>query len=139
MKVLRQTMRPELLNRFDKIILFNNLDHHQVGMICDLMLVELNHRLASKGVAIVATNKLRRELVERGYDPKYGARPLRRVIQDLLEDPLADQLIMGKIRRGDVVRADWVDGQVQLARQAEGDSATSRRRKAAKSSAPKTH
>lgn len=119
MQELRHTMRPELLNRFDQMVLFNNLGSKEVDTICGLMLGELSRRLLGKGIALTVTAKMRRHLVEHGYDAKYGARPMRRVIQDELELVLADQIISGQIKRGDVVKADYKADQVMLIRQSE--------------------
>lgn len=110
LKALRQTMRPELINRFDKVVLFNGLGTKEVGQILNIMLERLSRRLQPKGIAFTITPKLRRYLIDHGYDTKYGARPLRRIIQDKLESVLADQLILGKIKRGQVVRADLTNG-----------------------------
>ena len=114
MKALRNTMRPELLNRFDQIVMFNSLGQKEVGSIFDLLTTDLNQRLTNKGIALLITPRLKRHLVEQGYDDKYGARPLRRVIQNELERPIADQIIAGQIKRGDIVRADWKAGAVAL-------------------------
>lgn len=117
MKTLRQTMRPELLNRFDQIVLFNRLNQTEVSQICDLLLGQLNQRLMAKNIAMTVSPRLRRHLVEVGYDAKYGARPLRRTIQNELEEELANQLIDGRIKRGDIIRADYRGGKVTLTHQ----------------------
>lgn len=104
-KSLRELMRPELLNRFDAIITFNALNRNEVSQILDLMLDDLNERLAAKGAGIVVAANARKYLIERGYDPKFGARPLRRTIQNELENLIAEQMIEKKIGRGDIVRA----------------------------------
>jgi ATP-dependent Clp protease ATP-binding subunit ClpC len=119
MKSLRQTMRPELINRFDKIVVFNSLGEKQVGQILDIMTDELNDRLAEKGIGITLTKKLKQHFVQKGYNEKYGARPLRRILQDELEDTIADEIIAGKIKRGNVAKADYVGSKVVLTVQAE--------------------
>lgn len=108
-KALQQSMRPELVNRFDSVVVFDALNSSQISKICDLMIRKLNERLAIKGVSVVITSRMRRHLVKAGYDSKYGARPLRRAIQDNIENELADQMVAGKIRKGDVVRIDYHD------------------------------
>ncbi|MDR1970064.1 MAG: ATP-dependent Clp protease ATP-binding subunit [Candidatus Nomurabacteria bacterium] len=113
-KSLRELMRPELLSRFDAIITFNNLSRDEVSEILDLMLDDLNQRLAAKGVGVVVAASARKFLIERGYDPKFGARPLRRVVQNELENLIAEQLITKKIGRGDVVRASAHNGKITL-------------------------
>ena len=119
MKALRNTMRPELLNRFDQIILFNSLGDKEISAIFDLAMSNLNERLAGQGVALLITPKLKKWLINKGSDSRYGARPLRRTIQDELERAVADQMIAGKIRRGDVVKADLKSGKVELIQQTE--------------------
>ena len=119
MKALRNTMRPELLNRFDQIILFNSLGDKEISAIFDLAMSNLNERLAGQGVALLITPKLKKWLINKGSDSRYGARPLRRTIQDELERVVADQMIAGKIRRGDVVKADLKSGKVELIQQTE--------------------
>jgi ATP-dependent Clp protease ATP-binding subunit ClpA len=113
---LREIMRPELLNRFDAIITFDALTRDEVSRILDLMLDDLNQRLASKGVGVVIGASARKFLIEKGYDPKFGARPLRRAVQNELENLVAEQMIEKKIGRGDVVRATVRDGQIALNR-----------------------
>ncbi|MCL2452001.1 ATP-dependent Clp protease ATP-binding subunit, partial [Candidatus Saccharibacteria bacterium] len=116
---LRELMRPELLNRFDAIITFSSLTRHEVSQILDLMIDDLNQRLASKGVGVVVSASARKFLINRGYDPKFGARPLRRAVQDELENLIAEQMITKKIGRGDIVRATAKNGKVALVKQNE--------------------
>lgn len=125
MKALRSSMRPELLNRFDQIVMFNSLGQKEMSLIFDLLLDDLNKRLSGKGMAMMVSPKLKRWLIERGYDSKMGARPLRRTIQNELERVVADQIIGGKLRRGDIVRADLKGDKVVLVQQSE--RASSRR------------
>ena len=125
MKALRSSMRPELLNRFDQIVMFNSLGQKEISLIFDLLLDDLNKRLSGKGMAMIVSPKLKRWLIERGYDSKMGARPLRRTIQNELERVVADQIISGKLRRGDIVRADLKGEKIVLVQQSE--HASSRR------------
>ena len=125
MKALRSSMRPELLNRFDQIVMFNSLGQKEISLIFDLLLDDLNKRLSGKGMAMMVSPKLKRWLIERGYDSKMGARPLRRTIQNELERVVADQIISGKLRRGDIVRADLKGDKIVLVQQSE--HASSRR------------
>jgi ATP-dependent Clp protease ATP-binding subunit ClpC len=113
-KSLREIMRPELLNRFDAIITFNSLARDEVSQILDLMLDDLNQRLASKGVGVVVGASARKFLIEKGYDPKFGARPLRRAVQNELENLIAEQMIAKKIARGDVMRATAHNDKITL-------------------------
>ena len=101
---LRELMRPELLNRFDGIITFDSLSRQDVTAILDLMIEDFNRRLASKGVAVVLSLSAKRQLISTGYNPTFGARPLRRAIAEQLEDLIAEKLLMREIGRGDVLR-----------------------------------
>ena len=114
MNLLQQKMRPELLNRFDEIIMFNALTRAEVNQIFDIMIDDLNRRLAVKGVGLVVSGQVKRYLVDKGFSPKYGARPLRRVVQQSLEHLLAEQIIRGDIKRGDMVRATIKNGEIVL-------------------------
>lgn len=109
---LKNAMRPELLNRFDAIIEFNSLSRAEVGQIFDLMINELNDRLISKGISVTFTASAKNYLIGRGYDRKFGARPLRRVIQNEVEDLLAEKMLRREVIRGDVVRISRKNGQL---------------------------
>lgn len=122
MKSLRQTMRPELINRFDKIVVFNSLDLSDLKLICNLLLNELKQRLIDKEVHLSVTNRLIKHLIDRGVDDKYGARPLRRLIQDTLEVKLSDQIISGSIKSGDFITADYIGGELVLKKSAKAVS-----------------
>jgi ATP-dependent Clp protease ATP-binding subunit ClpC len=116
MKKLREIMRPELLNRFDEIITFDALSRDEISQILDLMLDELNQRLAAKGVGVAVGASARNLLIKKGYDPKFGARPLRRTIQNELESLVAEQMIAKKITRGDVMRATAHNDKITLSK-----------------------
>jgi ATP-dependent Clp protease ATP-binding subunit ClpC len=105
LRKLREIMRPELLNRFDEIITFDSLTRQEISQILDLMLEELNQRLAVKGIGVVVSPSAKKLLIKKGFDPKFGARPLRRTLQNELESLIAEQLISRQISRGDVVKA----------------------------------
>ena len=135
MRALRRTMRPELLNRFDQIVLFSSLGGKELRAILDIMIDKLSQQLINRGIGLTLSPRLKRWLIERGSDSKYGARPLRRTIQDDLEKVIADQIISGKIRRGDIVRADLRGDTVVLIPQEEARSSSSRRSKHANQTA----
>jgi len=103
---LKKVFRPELINRIDEIIVFHQLSKDEIKQIIDLMLVRLQQQLAEQGVSIQLTDAAKDLLVEEGYDPAMGARPLRRAIQRLLEDPLADELLHGTLEEGLVIVVD---------------------------------
>jgi ATP-dependent Clp protease ATP-binding subunit ClpB len=106
MEELRRTFRPEFLNRLDEIILFHALGKEQLSAIVDLMIREVNARLADRKLTVTLTPEARGRLAEIGYDPAYGARPLRRAIQTHIQDPLAMKILQGEFREGDSVRVD---------------------------------
>ena len=100
---LRKMMRPELLNRIDKVIVFRSLSRPDVGRILNLQLEDLNRRLAERNLAVRVQPSAKSLLVERGYDPKNGVRPLKRAIQDEVEDHIAEGLLSGSYNPGDVI------------------------------------
>lgn len=104
--VLKDMFRPEFLNRIDEIIVFRELTSEQIRTIVDLMLKELSNSLSEKLIAMEVSEKAKDQLAREGYDPKYGARPLRKTIQRRLEDPLADLYLMGKLDKASLVRID---------------------------------
>jgi ATP-dependent Clp protease ATP-binding subunit ClpB len=110
MEELRATFRPEFLNRLDEIILFHALGREQIARIVDLMLRELNDRLAERKIAVAMTDAAKARLAEIGYDPVFGARPLRRAIQKHIQDPLALALLEGRFLPGDAVAVDAAEG-----------------------------
>jgi len=109
MELLKQSFRPEFINRIDETVIFNRLGKSEIGRIIDIQLLRLAERLAERKITLVLTDAAKALLAERGYDPMFGARPLKRTIQSDLENPLAKQVIGGIIREGETVTAD-VDG-----------------------------
>jgi ATP-dependent Clp protease ATP-binding subunit ClpC len=107
MKALRKMMRPELVNRFDSIITFNALSEKDVNQIFDNMIENLKKRLAEKSIGLQLTDAARKKLIERGYDSKNGARPLRREIEDDLESLIADNILQEKLDKGDIAKVDY--------------------------------
>jgi ATP-dependent Clp protease ATP-binding subunit ClpC len=103
---LKQYFRPEFLNRLDEIIVFRQLNKDEVKEIAELLLKEVFSRLAEKNINLDVTAKFKERIVEEGYNPSYGARPLRRAIMRLLEDVLAEEILSGRIKDGDVAIAD---------------------------------
>jgi ATP-dependent Clp protease ATP-binding subunit ClpC len=104
MEALKYTFRPEFLNRVDEYVIFERLSEDEIIKIVDLMVKEVAARLAEREVLIELTDKARQWLAKEGFDPNFGARPLRRAIQRHLENPLAKQVISGKFKAGDMVR-----------------------------------
>jgi len=103
---LKQVFRPEFLNRLDEIIVFRQLNKDEVKEIADIMLNEVFGRLMEKGITLEVTERFKDRLVEEGYNPSYGARPLRRAIMRLLEDSLAEEILSGRIKDGDTAVVD---------------------------------
>ena len=116
MEALRAAFRPEFLNRIDDIVLFNPLGREQLEKIVDLQLASVSKLLAERQLRIELTPAARALVLSEGYDPAYGARPLRRTVQRLVQDPLAMEILQGKILPGDVVRVDAVDGHIKFER-----------------------
>ncbi len=106
---LKQYFRPEFLNRLDEIIVFRQLNRDEVKEIAEIMLKEVFGRMLDKGIALSVTEAFKERLVEEGYNPSYGARPLRRAVMRLLEDSLAEEFLSGRIGDGDAAVVDVND------------------------------
>jgi ATP-dependent Clp protease ATP-binding subunit ClpB len=106
MEELRREFRPEFLNRLDEIILFHALGKAELAAIVELMVREVNTRLADRKLTVTLTRKAGERLAEIGYDPAYGARPLRRAIQKHIQDPLAVKILQGEFREGDNIQVE---------------------------------
>nr|WDB00529.1 Clp protease ATP binding subunit [Cavernulicola chilensis] len=103
---LKQYFRPEFLNRVDEIIVFRQLTKDEVGEIADLMLKEIFNRIKERGIQLEVTERFKNRLIEEGYNPSYGARPLRRAVMRLLEDSLAEEFLSGRIQEGNSAVVD---------------------------------
>lgn len=108
---LRKVFRPEFLNRVDDIIVFNKLNKDEIKQIAVKMLKTLENRLDKMNIKISFTDNAISEIADKGFDENYGARPLRRAIQNEIEDPLSEQMLEGKVKDGAVVTCDFSDGQ----------------------------
>jgi ATP-dependent Clp protease ATP-binding subunit ClpC len=106
---LKQYFRPEFLNRLDEIIVFRQLTRDEVKLIADIMLTEVFGRMREKGIHLSVTEAFKERLVEEGYNPSYGARPLRRAVMRLLEDSLAEEFLSGRLGEGDQALVDVND------------------------------
>jgi ATP-dependent Clp protease ATP-binding subunit ClpB len=107
---LRDHFRPEFLNRIDEIIVFHSLNEEHLKKIVEIQLSGLRKRLEERHIELQFTDRAIAHLVEVGYDPAYGARPLKRAIQRGVETPLARKLLAGEIRDNQIVRVDLVNG-----------------------------
>ena len=115
-KAMRQTFRPEFLNRIDEIIIFKPLSVEEVEEIVTLQMKDIAGRLAEQGLAVELTAAAQRWLAKQGYDPQFGARPLRRALQRFVESPLSVKLLRGEFKPGDLVVVDVKDDEVQFER-----------------------
>ena len=111
---LKQTFRPEFLNRIDDVIVFHSLDKEQIREIVDLELARVRGQVAEQDITLEVTESAMDLLGERGYDHTYGARPLKRIIQNLIEDPMAEGLLSARFAAGDTVRVDVEDDLLKL-------------------------
>ena len=117
---LKKAFRPEFLNRIDATVVFHPLDKEHIRKIVDLMLNIVNERLTEKDMKLEVTDAVKDFLGEKGYDEVFGARPLRRVIQDMVEDKLSEGLLGGKFQSGDTVVVDLKEGEIVVHPQAVG-------------------
>jgi ATP-dependent Clp protease ATP-binding subunit ClpB len=114
MEVVRGHFRPEFLNRLDEIILFHRLAQEHMGPIVDIQVARVQGLLKDRKIQLELTDAARAWLGRVGYDPVYGARPLKRAVQKYLQDPLAEKILRGEIRDGDTVRVEEGDGALVL-------------------------
>ena len=119
MDALKATFRPEFLNRVDETIVFHALEKEHILSIVDLMMQDLHKRLQEQDIKMEVSAEAKEKLVEEGYDPAYGARPLRRTIQRLVEDPLAEDLLQGRYTAGDTVKVDVTKDGITLLKDGE--------------------
>jgi ATP-dependent Clp protease ATP-binding subunit ClpB len=112
MEAVREHFRPELLNRIDEIVIFRRLDLAQISAIVDIQLRALRDRLAERKISLELTPKAKEFLASEGFDPVYGARPLKRTIQKEIVQPLAMQLLQGQFADGDTILADYDNGRL---------------------------
>jgi ATP-dependent Clp protease ATP-binding subunit ClpC len=116
---LKQYFRPEFLNRLDEIIVFRQLTKDEVKEIAEILLKDIFKRLTQQGIDLKVTDKFKDRLIEEGYNPSYGARPLRRAIMRLLEDSLAEEILSGRVKNGDTAVVDVDEtGQVKILNEA---------------------
>jgi ATP-dependent Clp protease ATP-binding subunit ClpB len=109
---LRATFKPEFLNRIDEIVIFNSLGEEEIKKIVEIQVSILAKRLAGSKVTLELTDTAKEFLAKQGFDPVYGARPLKRTIQHLIQDPLAVRILDGTVNEGDHIRVDAKDGQL---------------------------
>jgi ATP-dependent Clp protease ATP-binding subunit ClpB len=114
MEEVRRAFRPEFLNRLDEILLFNRLSRAHMQDIVEIQLGRLRKLLSDRKIDLEFDNKALQWLANRGYDPVYGARPLKRVIQRSLQNPLATQILEGRVKDGDTVKVSVEGGELSV-------------------------
>ena len=114
----KRQFRPEFLNRLDDIIVFRSLTKPDLVEILDLEVSKVLERLRGKNLLLTLDAKAKDLLVEKGYDPNYGARPMRRSVEHFLEDPLAEELLKGWIREGELLEVTAADGKLVFTQKA---------------------
>lgn len=112
MEILMRSFRPELINRIDEILFFRSLTKDTIKIICDLQMKYLNYRLESKGIKLEVSEAVKDFIADLGYDPNFGARPLKRTIQKEIQDKLALELLDGKFKPGDTIKAVLNDNKI---------------------------
>ncbi len=118
---MKKLFRPEFLNRVDEVIVFQHLKREEILEIADLYLKRVNQQASSMGITIHLSDPVKNLLVEQGYDANLGARPLRRAVQRFIEDPLSEELLLGRFQSGDVILADTEDGKTVFFKRQEGE------------------
>jgi ATP-dependent Clp protease ATP-binding subunit ClpB len=116
-QLLKEAFRPEFLNRVDETVIFNRLGTTHIKQIVTIQLGHLQRRLAGRKLELIVSDRVREYLAREGYDPVYGARPLKRAIQRLVQDPLARRLLEGEFQEGDRIRVDLQSGEIVFARE----------------------
>ena len=111
---LKKTFSPEFLNRLDDVVVFNSLEKSDIHKIIDISLSKLLSRIQTLGYKVELTEAAKDFVAEKGYDPKYGARPLNRAIQKYIEDPIAEEILKAEIAQGDTITADFTEGAEEL-------------------------
>ena len=114
MSELKKTFRPEFLNRIDEIIVFKQLTGKEIEDIVDILIANSMSRLCERDIKVEITDRMKKHIANKGFDPSYGARPLRRAIQSMLEDKVAEDILDGKIKDGDTVKIDFEDEKVKV-------------------------
>jgi len=109
---MKKVFRPEFLNRVDEVIVFHSLSSAQILQIVDLMLNRVRVQLKAQGMSLEASDDVKEVLAKEGFDPAFGARPLRRAVQKVIEDPLSEEILLGRFTDGDTILAELEDGKV---------------------------
>ncbi|MBI5815235.1 MAG: ATP-dependent Clp protease ATP-binding subunit [Nitrospinae bacterium] len=111
---LRKTFNPEFLNRIDEIVTFHKLEKEHIARIVDLQIEELKKRLDEEGITLEVEQSAKEHLINEGFDPSYGARPLKRAVQKLIENPLSEEMLYGRFKRGSWVTVTFEEGKLEF-------------------------
>ena len=112
--IVGQNFRPEFINRIDEMVVFHPLDKEQIKGIAKIQIKQIVERLAERDITLEVTEQTLVAIADIGFDPIFGARPLKRAIQQRLENPLANAILSGDIDSGETIVADWVDAELVL-------------------------
>ncbi len=119
MNEVKRAFNPEFINRIDEIVVFHNLDRAQLGQIFDIMVKEIDERLTEQKIKLAMKPRARQWLIDKGFDEKYGARPLRRLLQKQIEDPLSVEILKGRFTEGDTVDVELRNDRISFRRRGE--------------------
>ena len=114
MAELKKGFRPEFINRIDEIIVFHKLTESELSQIVDIMFEQIKNRIIEKNIKLEIDKNAKELIIKKGTDTNYGARPLRRAIQNMLEDKLAEEILNGKLKSGDIAKITAKDGEIQI-------------------------
>ena len=114
--VLKAHFRPEFLNRIDETVIFNPLGREEITKIVDIQMQYLRERLAERRMSVVVSDRVKELIASKGFDPAFGARPIKRTIQRLIEDPLSLKILKGEFKEGDTIKAEVADDMIVFAR-----------------------
>lgn len=128
MEELKRSFRPEFLNRIDDIIVFHKLDEEDTLKIADLMLKSIAERLSERNIHLSYTREAVEKLAKQGFDEEYGARPLRRLMQQTVEDKLSEEILEGNVKLGDRVKMEVADGEIVFRPEAAGARARKKKK-----------
>ena len=120
-EALKQTFRPEFLNRVDEVIVFNKLSDENIKQIAKILLRDVQARIAAKNITVEFSDEVAEALAKEGFDPVYGARPLKRAIVRRIEDSFSEALLSGKVCEGDTVTAVLGDGKIEYVKKTDAD------------------
>jgi ATP-dependent Clp protease ATP-binding subunit ClpC len=110
LEATKEVFKPEFLNRLDDVIVFKSLNKTALENILDLEVAKIEARLKAKTISLELTQKAKDFLIEKGHDPQYGARPMRRSVEKYLEDPMAEEILRGSANQGDTIKVDLENG-----------------------------